>query len=414
MSLAPIFVSAIAGHFLYSGVIIQPLTEVASKQRQVLEPLQDVQLSLWDASVSVVDYAIDGEPRHRDAYQVEAFQITEGFTSLISAMDEQGFSREDVELAQEEWNELNALSQSILAGDTILNNPAVGNEVESFEALIDLLAHQLETIHDAVRIRNEQTHQQALTSLAWSELLVVFGFFISLIGAVLGVTIINRSLVSSMNRLAAGSIRFTKGDRDHQIQVQIPRELANVASAFNSMTNKIRTQEKKLEDLASKDGLTGLYNRRSFDERLTQEVERSFRHGRPVGVIMGDVDHFKSFNDSFGHQAGDEVLRVVSRVLAKHVRKVDETFRFGGEEFVIILPDADAEISASIAERVRAAIETTDVKMDETKIGNVTISLGFAVLSGETDTPETLLKRADAALYEAKETGRNRVIFGKV
>ena len=114
------------------------------------------------------------------------------------------------------------------------------------------------------------------------------------------------------------------------------------------------------------------------------------------------------------HQAGDEVLRVVSRVLAKHVRKVDETFRFGGEEFVIILPDADAEISASIAERVRAAIETTDVKMDETKIGNVTISLGFAVLSGETDTPETLLKRADAALYEAKETGRNRVIFGKV
>lgn len=414
MSLAPIFVSAIAGHFLYSGVIIQPLTEVSSKQRQVLEPLQDVQLSLWDASVSVVDYAIDGEPRHRDAYQVEAIQITEGFTSLISAMDEQGFSREDVELAQEEWNELNALSQSILAGDTILNNPAVGNEVESFEALIDLLAHQLETIHDAVRIRNEQTHQQALTSLAWSELLVVFGFFISLIGAVLGVTIINRSLVSSMNRLAAGSIRFTKGDRDHQIQVQIPRELANVASAFNSMTNKIRTQEKKLEDLASKDGLTGLYNRRSFDERLTQEVERSFRHGRPVGVIMGDVDHFKSFNDSFGHQAGDEVLRVVSRVLAKHVRKVDETFRFGGEEFVIILPDADAEISASIAERVRAAIETTDVKMDETKVGNVTISLGFAVLSGETDTPETLLKRADAALYEAKETGRNRVIFGKV
>ena len=411
MSLAPIFISAIAGHFLYSGLIIQPLTEVASKQRQVLQPLQKIQLSLWDASVSVVDHAIDGQAQHREAYQAEAEEITTGFETLIAAMNEQGYSPGDVLLAKEEWHLLDSLSTSLLADGTISANPAVGEEVENFEALIDLLAHRLETIHDAIRIRNEQTHQEALTSLALSEVLVLIGLFISILGAVCGVALINRSLVSSMNRLAAGSIRFTQGDRAHQIQVQIPRELANVATAFNTMTDKIRAQEKRLEDLARKDGLTGLYNRRSFDEMLAEEVQRSHRHHRSLSLIMGDVDNFKSFNDSYGHQIGDDVLRLVSESLASNVREVDKVFRFGGEEFIILMPDASIEDAADIAERVRKAVEVSPIKLDENNKGHVTISLGVAVISSDTDSGDAILKRADEALYRAKESGRNRVIL---
>lgn len=411
MSLTPIFVFAIAGHFLYSSVIIQPLTEVATKQRDVLQPLQTVQLCLWDASVAVVDHAIDGEERHRDNYFSHAEHLNEAFVDLITAMDEQGFAPDDVELAEEEWHGVDTLARSIIEAGTISQDASIGVAVEEFEDLIDELAYQLETIHDAVRIRNEQSHQAALDSLAWSETLVVFGLLVSIVGALLGVAVINRSLVSSMNRLAAGSIKFTEGDREHQIQVQIPRELANVASAFNTMTDKIRAQEKILEDLARKDGLTGLYNRRSFDEMLTEEMQRSYRHNRPLSLIMGDVDHFKAFNDTYGHQAGDEVLRVVSEALANNVREVDKVFRFGGEEFIILMPDASAEAATAIAERVRLAIAAADVEMDEHQLGHITISLGVADISGAGDTPEAILKRADEALYKAKDGGRNQVVL---
>lgn len=411
MSLAPIFISAIAGHFLYSDLIIKPLTEVASKQRQVLQPLQEIQLSLWDASVSVVDYAIDGQAGHREIYQTEAEEITTSFGPLINAMNEQDYSPDDVELAKEEWHQLDSLAASILAGSTISADPTVGESLEHFEALIDLLAHQLEAIHDAVLVRNELSHQSALSSLALSEVLVLIGLFISITGAVLGVALINRSLVSSMNRLAAGSVRFTEGDRDHQIQVQIPRELANVASAFNTMTDKIRAQEKRLEDLARKDGLTGLYNRRFFDEMLPVEIERSLRHHRPVSLIMGDVDRFKSFNDSYGHMAGDQALRLVSELFTNNVRSIDKVFRFGGEEFIILMPDATIEDSADIAERVRTAIEASPIQLNENNTGHITISLGVAVFSGDNDSADAILKRADEALYQAKETGRNRVVL---
>lgn len=409
MSLAPVYIFAIASHFLYNNVIIQPLLEVTSKQKEVLQPLQGIQLTLWDASVSVVDHAIDGQPRHVNAYEQQSRQIANNFQALAIALQEQGYSQEDINLAEAEWHELDAQAQSILADTTISNNYNVGENVEAFEDLIDELAHQLARIHDEISRHNEETHQAALDSLALSEILVLIGLLISTIGAILGVIVINRSLVNSMNRLAAGSIRFTQGDRNHQIQVQIPRELANVAEAFNTMTNKIRTQEKRLEDLAKKDGLTGLYNRRSFDEMLAKEVQSSLQQQRSLGIIMGDVDHFKSFNDTYGHQAGDEVLRVISEVLVAHVRDMDKVFRFGGEEFVIVMPSADIPASLEIAERVRSAVEMTDIQLDEQTIGHVTISLGVAVLWEENDSAPALIKRADKALYDAKESGRNQI-----
>ncbi|MDN3556960.1 diguanylate cyclase [Halomonas maura] len=410
MSLAPIFISAMAGYVLYHGAIIQPLVEVASKQRQILQPLQSVQLSLWDISESVIDFAIDGEERRKIAYQNKADQIDRDLEKLTAAMQEQGFDISTINQTQDEWRELSTLSGTILSGESLRANAIVGEEIEEFEALINRLAHHLETVHDAVRIRNENTHQQALASLTLSEYLAATGLALSILGALLGVVVINRSLVSSMDQLAAGSMRFSGGDRDHRIEVQIPRELANVADAFNQMTKQIREQEDTLERMASTDGLTGLYNRREFDRLLAEEIRRAERYGKPVSLILGDIDHFKSYNDTHGHQAGDEALRTVGQTLAENLRETDKACRFGGEEFVIVLPECDAQAARQAAERVRGAVQARVFHIDGERTAQVTISLGVATSTGNGDTPDTLLKSADLALYRAKDHGRNRVI----
>lgn len=409
MSLVPIFASAVTGYLLYHRAIIQPLVDVASKQRSILQPLRNVQLSLWDVSKSVIDFAIDGEARGKIAYQEEARQINAGFADLATVMKGQGLEMSSVNAAQEGWRELSNLSNTILSGGYLRGNAVVGEKVEEFETVIDRLGHQLGTVHDAVRIENEQTHEKALASLRLSERLAVTGLAVSIIGALLGIVLINRSLVSSMDQLAAGAMRLAVGDREHQIEVQLPRELTSLADAFNVMTKRIREQEDALERVARTDGLTGLYNRRELDRILAEEIRRAERFGKSVSLIIGDIDHFKNFNDTHGHQAGDEALRTVARTLTENLRDVDKACRFGGEEFVVILPECDAEAAHQAAERVRAAVKATVFHLHGEQTAKVTISLGVATSPGDGDTPATLLKRADFALYKSKEHGRNRV-----
>ena len=159
-------------------------------------------------------------------------------------------------------------------------------------------------------------------------------------------------------------------------------------------------------EMAMTDALTGLANRRRFDDDLRVECASSARHDRPVSVLMVDVDHFKSYNDTFGHQAGDRALQAVGRLLGGSLRAGDGAYRYGGEEFALILREAPPEDAAATAERLRAAIEHHFSGPDEPR--TVTISVGVAS-AGATASPETLVAAADAALYEAKQAGRNRV-----
>ena len=159
-------------------------------------------------------------------------------------------------------------------------------------------------------------------------------------------------------------------------------------------------------DMAMSDALTGLSNRRRFDEDLRVECASSARHDRPVSVLMVDVDHFKSYNDTFGHQAGDRALQAVGRLLGGSLRAGDGAYRYGGEEFTLILREAPAEDAAATAERLRAAVEHHFSGPDEPR--TVTISVGVAT-AGASASPEALVAEADAALYEAKRGGRNRV-----
>jgi diguanylate cyclase (GGDEF)-like protein len=165
--------------------------------------------------------------------------------------------------------------------------------------------------------------------------------------------------------------------------------------------------------LAVTDGLTGLANRRWFDEALGREMERSKRFHHPLGLILLDIDNFKQYNDCYGHPTGDNLLKNLAEVLKRNLRDVDTAARYGGEEFAVILPEADLSSACSLAERLRDRIAHlhSSPPLQELAIPDqpVTVSLGVAVTSDRNPDIETLVRDADAALYDAKRSGKNRV-----
>lgn len=185
----------------------------------------------------------------------------------------------------------------------------------------------------------------------------------------------------------------------------IYRTVANqLATALENASLYQMTRE-----LATHDELTGLYNRRMLDSRLEMEWERTQRFGSVMGLVMLDVDHFKSFNDEYGHLVGDQVLRHVASLLLSHTRKVDVVARFGGEEFCILLPRTNLSEALHVAETLRLAIETTPLHFQDRSY-SVTVSLGAASSQLAVTSFLHLLELADQALYKAKSEGRNRAV----
>ena len=164
-------------------------------------------------------------------------------------------------------------------------------------------------------------------------------------------------------------------------------------------------------ELAVTDQLTGLHNRRYMTGQLDALVARAVRGGEPVAALLIDIDHFKQINDNYGHDAGDEVLREFALRVASNVRAIDLPCRYGGEEFVVIMPDTPIDGAHIVAERIRQNVSGTPFRVNNREeLLTVTISIGVAATIGEGDTPEALLKRADQGVYEAKASGRNKVV----
>jgi diguanylate cyclase (GGDEF)-like protein/PAS domain S-box-containing protein len=176
--------------------------------------------------------------------------------------------------------------------------------------------------------------------------------------------------------------------------------------------NQLKLYQQQLEEALAKvelqsltDGLTGLNNRSAFDQKFEEEFTRAKRYSLPLSILLMDVDRFKSFNDSFGHIAGDELLQTLARLLNATARTTDFVARYGGEEFVVILPNTAGEGALLMGERFRSAVETMPVIKRQ-----VTISVGVATVTPHIDDGRTLLEAADQALYKAKQSGRNRVV----
>jgi two-component system cell cycle response regulator len=184
----------------------------------------------------------------------------------------------------------------------------------------------------------------------------------------------------------------------------------SAAARVKALQDELRRRNDELDRLARHDALTGLHNRRHLEEHLHAMVVGALRRRQPIGVLLIDVDHFKLINDTYGHGVGDEVLCAVAARLEAGLRADDVAGRWGGEEFLVLLPQTDLEGSMAVAERMRASVADDPVAVSDGTSCEVTVSIGCT--STVAPSGEELVRQADAALYEAKAAGRNRVTAG--
>lgn len=196
--------------------------------------------------------------------------------------------------------------------------------------------------------------------------------------------------------------------------ISIMESDSETGTVFVALVRDITEQvemETRLEDLANTDPLTGVSNRRAFLTRAAQEVAEARRYDVPLSAAMIDIDRFKALNDRFGHAIGDRVLLVVATQLSGALRKPDIFARWGGEEFICLLPHTDADLAKTAAERLRCCIDETSVAATDVELARVTVSIGVASLAETDRSIDMLIDRADRGLYIAKQTGRNKVVL---
>ncbi|TAK46787.1 MAG: diguanylate cyclase [Xanthobacteraceae bacterium] len=229
-----------------------------------------------------------------------------------------------------------------------------------------------------------------------------------------------RLLIRPIRLLSLAAHRFGRGDLKARVTGQgLPKEFEPLARAFNSMASQLADRERdlrasnnRLTVLASVDLVSGLANRRGFESRLDYEWMHAIETGEPLGLLMIDVDHFKQFNDTYGHPEGDVCLRHIGDALADIANSIPGfAARYGGEEFLLLLPNADERRAAAMAEQIRAAVERLGIAHTSTDDGCVTVSVGAAaLLPTATSRVQDLIDAADAGLYAAKRRGRNQVV----
>ncbi len=240
----------------------------------------------------------------------------------------------------------------------------------------------------------------------------------------LGAYLLGLTLVRPLDRLTGGASKVAAGDLEVDLPVLSRSEVGYLTEVFNDMVARLRQgreelaainktlrkKNKELHELSITDSLTGLYNRKHLMETLDNEVARSKRHKHDFAVLVIDIDHFKEYNDTYGHLAGDEVLSRLASVFKKSVRSCDYVARYGGEEFILVLPEIGPEDGVKAAERIRKKVVKENFAGDG-KPREVTVSVGVASYPKDGDDPQDIIRHADAALYKSKESGRNQVVL---
>ena len=268
---------------------------------------------------------------------------------------------------------------------------------------------------DKVKAFSQIAELQRMTLVLVASLLVGIG----LCAYFLGLTI-----VRPLRRLTLGADQVAAGDLDVDLPVNSRSEVGYLTQVFNHMVARLRHsrdeldnvnaelqgKNRKLHQLSITDELTGLHNRKHLMETLHGEVTRSRRNEHTFALFVIDIDHFKLINDTYGHQKGDEVLRLLGTLFHETVRSCDYVARYGGEEFIVMLPEVGAAGGREVAERIRERVSRESINR---KGDRVTVSIGIAMFPDHGDNPEVLFQQADHALYAAKAAGRNRIVTAK-
>jgi diguanylate cyclase (GGDEF)-like protein len=408
IAVLPLAASAVAGYLLLTRGVMASFQDVAARQRDLVDPVQRLRLLLLDAETPLDDFTDEGDPREPVAYRASRERIEAMFADLHGAIHTDAELRTLVERARDDWTAADRLAGEALSVRRPAGDPHGAELMDGFHGLVLSAVDKLGAVYHDLENDVRLDHDAALGDVQRSEWLAIGAAAVSALAILVGVILIGRVMAGSVERLVNGAELFAAGNRDHRIDVRVPPELHRVAEEFNRMIGRIHESEDALADLARRDSLTMLLNRRAFDEELPGMLARQQRFGERFALLVFDLDHFKQVNDRHGHGVGDDVLRAAARALSGELRPFDRLFRIGGEEFAAIVSGSDGDAARLTAERLRQAVASHPVTVDGSVI-EATVSVGVAIASTGSRA-ETLIQDADAALYRAKVAGRNRVV----
>ncbi len=408
VAVVPLALSAAAGFVMLERGVIAPVHDIAYRHRKQVIPSQELRILIWDMLVPVDEYVEDRNPSHQVTFREIRARISAQFADVIDAFKDEPQSQELVERARNMWAAADQQASHVIFQSAQAGDPDAMKAYRLFHAQVEAASDILKSIAQRIAAVVDEQHDQAVLQYERSIWISVIAAIVSLIAILSSIYMVGRVISTSVDRLVDGASRFAEGDRSHRIDIQVPPELGRVANEFNFMIERIRETEADLAALANADSLTRLANRRAFDAIFAEEDARRARYGGSMSMLLLDLDRFKTINDTYGHSGGDEVLRATARTLLRGLRPVDRLFRIGGEEFAVILPHTDLEGARDVAERLRRAIESMEVNVNETII-SVTTSIGVTLIADDM-TQLSAMEAADSALYEAKKSGRNKVV----
>ena len=398
------------GVFLSLQSVMGAFDEVIQEVLREMAPVARLQGQMRRARTYVHDFFIPGfsGPEEQRRFQTLGRAIDTTFAEIKS---ESFAVREEwslIQSARDEWE------RGRKVGDALLVRPSSGQNLPPIGELQRLDTHLERAMELLDQVNAISQHELAHhLSLAYDArrrafLGVLAVFAVGLIAAVAVGTVLARSILGPLKTLKEGADQFRAGDLSHRIPLTSGNEFGQLGQTFNAMAETLQKDQAVLEELSSRDGLTGLDNYREFRRQLTEELQRSWRYGRPFSLMMLDLDHFKQVNDTFGHLAGDEVLRSFSALICRELRPVDRISRYGGEEFAVILPETTAAGVLATAERIQEITATRPIPVNGERQVSLTVSIGVATYPDDADSEEKLIGAADQALYVAKHGGRNR------
>ena len=400
--LLPFLLAAAVGLFYLLPQLVNPLEDIVREVTEEMNPVMNLQVDLLTAAMSVNDYLVNGDPGELMRFIQLSHRVELAFKKAAPERFSQAQARELIVSARSQWQEARQIGEALLRLRDPIGDPQAAREMKRFDAHVYLSVSLLEQVHDISRRVIDADRATARITRTRSILITFGAFTAALVISLLVSAALARSVLASVDALRQGAARLAAGELSHRVVLAQRDELGELATAFNTMAERLEQNQKALYELATRDGLTGLYNHHTFYTLLADELARAQRFNRPVALLMLDIDHFKRVNDTHGHQAGDAILKGLSELLARQARAIDRVCRYGGEEIAVILPETDSDAAADIAERLRASVETQPFDINTGAPVRITVSIGVASWPLHGDGADTLVAAADAALYAAK------------
>jgi diguanylate cyclase (GGDEF)-like protein len=401
-----------------SILLLDTFERNVAEATEEIGPSHHLEIMLREAERLASLHAIQGNASTLSKFRQLSNEVDSQFGLLAEyigqhAPAEHAEDGESIERARATWQEardeilraLQSAESTSGAADSLIE--AGASIASAYRAISDFHHHAMAEMRE---------HLIAGQDLVRAIYYVTFGFVVIGFGLLI---VIARFLIGSILhpivQLVEAADRLRDKDLSHRVSLLNSQdELGKLGNAFNAAAASLQRLYRELERRSTHDGLTGVLNRAAFDERLATACDDADRRGRPVSLLMVDIDFFKHINDAHGHQTGDDVLRNVARILDEVTRRGDMVARYGGEEFAVILRECDDGSALAMAERLRKVIAAS--AFDEPAVAdlNITASVGCATRLPHASTPKAFVKAADEALYQAKEAGRNRVCVGRL